>query len=197
MINPESLITFGSENPLFIEPSPPKGKILTYQGAIEAIKKARECGLRTILVQGSFDLVHLEPNMHTEHIAQLCEAKKAADMLFLGLENDDTVRLNNGQGQPFSPIGERLALLAESSEVDFVFSFDDAIIYGASAEQYVRRYSELSPDLLSVALSGRRIDIIVRQAIEAGVNIVLIEDRASYLQDSFNPPLVHLGGEVD
>lgn len=128
------------------------------------------------MVHGTFDLNHFDPAMYAVHTTQLGDAKKTADMLFVGLENDDTLLLNRGQ-EHNAPLGERLALVAQRDDVDFVFGFDDVIVYGESHDQYVRRYRELFPDFLSVSLSGTNIERKIEDAKEAGIAVVLIQDR--------------------
>lgn len=168
----------GGEGYSAVEVLPTEGKILTYQRAIQTIRSVRERGLRSILVQGTYDLNHLEPVMYATHIAQLWKTKRLADVLFVGLENDETLLLNRRE-EYTAPLRERLGLVAQRGEVDFVFGFDDVISYGVSHEQYVRRYTELFPDFLSVSLSGTNIEAKIKEAEEAGIIVVLVEDRAS------------------
>jgi|SRR5581483_7842534 len=154
----------------------PKEKILAFPQAVTAIRKARQNGLQVVLVQGTYDLTHMRGEDYRAHIRQLHAAKGAADLLFVGLERDETVALNRANREPHMPLDDRLHQIAARTEVDFVFGFEDIITYGENNEEYIKRYKLLHPDLLAIYKSGTHIDTKIKQATQAGVRVVLIDE---------------------
>jgi D-glycero-beta-D-manno-heptose 1-phosphate adenylyltransferase len=82
------------------------------------IKKAadycRKNGLRIVLTQGSWDLIHIG------HARYLCEAKKHGDILFVGVDSDKKIRARKGPDRPIVPQDERLEMMTHLRYVDLV-----------------------------------------------------------------------------
>ncbi|MDO8512666.1 MAG: adenylyltransferase/cytidyltransferase family protein [bacterium] len=91
-----------------------KGKLLAREEAPAVAKKLRAEGKRLITVNGSFDL------MHPGHLIILSEAKKQGDILFVGLNLDESVRRYKGPERPILPEAERSAMLCALTWVDYV-----------------------------------------------------------------------------
>ncbi len=144
-------------------------KILSYEQARQKIREYREKGLKVVLAQGIFDIVH------NGHIEYLRAAKKAGDLVIVGIENDETVKLNKGQSRPFNNLDERLEFLTEFQSVDFVFGFEGTPNYGQDVEFYTRRYRQLNPTAIAVSSWDPNIDLKRRQANEAGVELLIID----------------------
>ena len=152
------------------EPVLPQNKVLVYENAMAKICESRERGLRVILAQGIFDIVHMG------HIEYFREARRAGDLLFVGIENDNSVRMNKGEKRPFNNLDDRLDLLSELETVDYVFGFNNEPIYSDSKafDMYIGRYKDLNPNFIAVSSWDPNLDLKRRQAEEAGVGIVLI-----------------------
>lgn len=120
-------------------------KILSYSQAIKKIKEFKEEKLKVVLAQGIFDVVHVG------HIDYFRAARKGGDLLFVGVECDETVRLNKGQQRPFNSLKERLDFLSGLESIDYVFSFEDSPFYGSKdLDKYIKRFLDLSPHVLAV-----------------------------------------------
>lgn len=72
---------------------------------------------KIVLVTGGFDPIH------SGHIAYLQAAKKLGDILVVGANSD--AWLARKKGRSFMPITERIAILRNIQNVDFVIDFDD------------------------------------------------------------------------
>ena len=95
------------------------GRVLDLAALIDARKEAARKGLRFVFTNGCFDL------LHAGHLDVLREAKKAGDLLAVGMNADDSVRLLKGEGRPLVPETERAELLAALEPVDFVVLFHE------------------------------------------------------------------------
>lgn len=90
------------------------GKLLSREEAPSVAEKLRAEGKRLVTVNGSFDL------MHPGHLIILSEAKKQGDILFVGLNLDESVRRYKGPERPILPESERAAMLCGLQWVDYI-----------------------------------------------------------------------------
>ena len=95
--------------------------ILTHDDAETLATRYRTEGKRIVTTNGCFDL------LHPGHIAFLTEAKAQGDVLFVALNNDDSVRRLKGAGRPILPLLDRIAMLEGLKPVDHVVVFDEDI----------------------------------------------------------------------
>lgn len=144
-------------------------KILSYEQARQKIQEFRQGGLRVILAQGILDIVHIG------HVEYLRAAKDAGNLLFVGIENDETVRLNKGRNRPFNNLDERLEFLTEFQSVDFVFGFENIPNYDQDVDLYTQRFRELSPTAIAVSSWDPNIDLKKKEANDARVELVIID----------------------
>lgn len=96
--------------------------------------------------------------------------------LFVGVENDATVRLNKGPNRPLNSLNKRLRFLAELEIVDYVFPFDDIVEYGQSSEIYVDRFKKLSPGIIAISAWDPNRQIKEEEAKKAGIRFTIIEE---------------------
>lgn len=95
-----------------------KEKILVLNEARLKAGELRQQGKRLVTLNGAFDL------MHIGHLDQLEEAKKQGDILFVGLNSDDSVREGKGEDRPINGEQARAAVLAALICVDYVVVID-------------------------------------------------------------------------
>lgn len=93
----------------------------------------RQAGRTVVFTNGCFDI------LHAGHVRYLNEAKKLGDVLVIGLNSDESVRMLKGEGRPVNPAADRAEVLAGLRAVDHVVVFSDA-----TAEELVR---QLQPDI--------------------------------------------------
>lgn len=92
-----------------------RNRIITdYRKLQKVIDHCRGLGLRIVLTQGTFDLVHIG------HARYLEEAKRHGDLLVVGVDSDEKVRARKGPDRPVVPESERMEMLTHLRSVDLV-----------------------------------------------------------------------------
>ena len=94
-------------------------KIISLNDAREIAVSLKMEGKKIVTVNGSFDLLHIG------HIDQLEQAKKQGDVLFVGINSDESIRGYKGDERPFVPEEARAAILAALECVDYVMVIDE------------------------------------------------------------------------
>ena len=98
----------------------PEEKILKdYDEAGEVAQKLRSEGKKIVFTNGCFDIIH------SGHIKTFFEAKKHGDVLFVGINTDNSVRRIKGEKRPILPVDVRSVVVAGCEAVDFVVPFDE------------------------------------------------------------------------
>jgi D-glycero-beta-D-manno-heptose 1-phosphate adenylyltransferase len=85
-----------------------------------AVERSR--GAKIVLANGCFDLIH------AGHIRYLQGAKDLGDILIVGINSDDQVLLQKGEGRPFMPENERAEIISSLRCVDFVTVFPESTV---------------------------------------------------------------------
>lgn len=88
--------------------------ILDYKDLVEIIDHCRGLGQKIVLTMGTFDLFHVG------HAKYLAEARRHGDVLIVGVDSDDKVKLRKGPSRPIVPEGERMEILCHQRAVDIV-----------------------------------------------------------------------------
>ncbi len=109
-------------------------KVMTWDQAAELRGRWREQGLRVVMSNGTFDL------LHAGHTGYLEWARAQGDRLVIGLNTDDSIRRIKGPKRPLVAQPHRAALLAALESVDAVVLFDEDEPHGLIAR--------LLPDIL-------------------------------------------------
>jgi len=94
-------------------------KLLTFDAAVEKARAIRLENKSLALANGAFDLLHVG------HLRYLQGAKQEADVLFVAINSDASVRALKGPTRPVIPQEERAELLCALSCVDWVVLFDE------------------------------------------------------------------------
>lgn len=81
--------------------------------------RIRAAGLRLVVTNGCFDL------LHAGHVTYLEQARARGDLLLLGLNGDASVRELKGEGRPINPEGDRALVLAGLQAVGAVAIFPE------------------------------------------------------------------------
>lgn len=79
----------------------------------------RESGLRLVVTNGTFDL------MHIGHVRYLEAASRLGDVLVVGINSDASVREYKGPGRPVVPDVERAEIVAALRCVDYTVIFEE------------------------------------------------------------------------
>lgn len=91
----------------------------TNEDLINTISELKERGKKIVFTNGCFDLIH------KGHIALLNQAKKAGDVLIVGVNNDDSARKVKGRDRPVNTLEDRLAVLGALQSIDYLVAFSE------------------------------------------------------------------------
>src|SRR4051812_29435857 len=97
-------------------------RILDRNRLIARVAIARKHGARIVFANGCFDLLHVG------HVRYLEGAKALGDLLIVGVNADEQVRAQKGEGRPFVPERERAEIIASIRAVDFVTIFKEPTV---------------------------------------------------------------------
>jgi len=84
---------------------------------VPIVGRLKRKGLRVVLANGCFDLVH------AGHIRYLEAARRRGDVLIVAINSDASVRRLKGRGRPILPARERAEILGAFAAVDYVTIF--------------------------------------------------------------------------
>lgn len=80
----------------------------------EIIGHCKGLGLKIVLTQGSWDLIHIG------HARYMQEAKKYGDLLVIGVDSDEKIKARKGPERPIVPQEERMEMITHLKHVDLV-----------------------------------------------------------------------------
>ena len=93
-------------------------KILELSELKTRLASFRSQGKKIVFTNGCFDL------LHAGHVRYLAKAKALGDVLVVGLNDDESMKLQKkGPGRPLVPQTERAEILAALACVDYVILF--------------------------------------------------------------------------
>lgn len=111
-------------------------KIRTTEELSIEVAAAKEFGKRVVLTNGCFDVIH------AGHVSYLREAATLGDLLVVGVNIDEQVSLQKGEGRPIYCLEERMEILAELQCVSFVVPFSqptaESLIKIVKPDMYVK-----------------------------------------------------------
>jgi rfaE bifunctional protein nucleotidyltransferase chain/domain len=93
--------------------------ILTEPELADALAKERAQGHSIAFANGCFDVLHVG------HIRYLQDAAREADVLVVGVNSDDSVRVIKGEGRPVMAAGERAEIISAIRGVAYVTIFSE------------------------------------------------------------------------
>ena len=142
-----------------------QNKLTSQDRAVEIRQNLKSLGATSVFTNGCFDLIH------GGHVTYLQKAKALGDVLFLGLNSDDSVHRLKGQGRPVLSVKDRATVLAGLTAVDHICVFEE--------DTPINLIKTLMPDTL-VKGGDYTLDLIVgRDEVEAGggrvVTVPLVE----------------------
>jgi D-glycero-beta-D-manno-heptose 1-phosphate adenylyltransferase len=98
------------------------GSILTREELVKRVAAARVAGARIVLANGCFDVLHLG------HVRYLAGAKALGDVLVVGVNSDEQVAIQKGNGRPVLPANERAEIVAALESVNYVTIFEEPTV---------------------------------------------------------------------
>lgn len=95
-----------------------RSKIKSISQIATLVAAAKRSGKKVVTTNGCFDILHVG------HTRSLEMAKSLGDVLVVGINSDNSARLNKGVGRPVNPAAERAEIISFLTPVDYVFIFD-------------------------------------------------------------------------
>lgn len=94
-------------------------------------------GKMLVFTNGVFDILHVG------HVRYLCQARQLGDLMFVGLNSDDSVRrLGKGDNRPINVFHDRAEVLGALRCVDGIICFDELtperLVASLKPEVYVK-----------------------------------------------------------
>jgi D-beta-D-heptose 7-phosphate kinase/D-beta-D-heptose 1-phosphate adenosyltransferase len=145
-------------------------KIKELPELVERCCSLRKRGKKIGLITGCFDTLHIG------HIRLFKFAKKKVDYLIVGLDSDESIRVNKGEGRPVFGYHQRAEVLAAMQDVDFVFEINNHAEFDFVNPPAVYRsiISQLKPHfLITNAETDKYWQNKKRDAEEAGAKLIL------------------------
>ncbi|HTQ95805.1 MAG TPA: D-glycero-beta-D-manno-heptose 1-phosphate adenylyltransferase [Candidatus Acidoferrum sp.] len=140
---------------------------MTLEETIVRFGRQKRNGKRVVFTNGCFDL------LHPGHIHSLEAARKLGDVLIVGINSDESVRVLKGENRPLIPEQERAEILANLECVDGVLVFEELTPQKVIAA--------LLPDILVKGSDWPGNQIVGREEVEAaGGKVVLIDNMPGY-----------------
>jgi D-beta-D-heptose 7-phosphate kinase/D-beta-D-heptose 1-phosphate adenosyltransferase len=134
-------------------------KILPLEQAYLKVDELKRQGLRVVLTNGCFDL------LHPGHTRLFAEARRLGDVLVVAMNSDRSVCALKGNHRALQPEEERAEIIAAMASVDYVTIFDDV-----SVQRVVAR---MLPDVLVKGGQYSLDQIVGRDEVEAAGGRVL------------------------
>ncbi len=119
-------------------------KIVRLDKLEEILRSYQREGKTVGLITGVFDILHVG------HIRLVRFAKKNTDILVVGVEQDETVKLSKGPKSPVNSLAARCDVLSALYSVDYIFAIPSVFKYGTNVadEQLAQIYRRVMPDFL-------------------------------------------------
>lgn len=131
--------------------------------------KLKTEGKKVVFTNGVFDLIH------SGHVDYLVKAKKLGDVLFVGLNSDESVKRIKGDKRPIQKQDERAFILSNLKPVDYVIFFDE--------DTPANLISELVPDILVKGADWDVDKIVGKDVVEQNggkvMNIEFVNDQST------------------
>ncbi len=142
-------------------------KQLYLEEAILVSKKLHDQGKKIVLAGGVFDI------LHAGHIAFLQKSKEAADILFVMVENDQTVQRIKGPNRPINTQKQRASIVASLPSVDFVILLPPLTKH----DEYDSLVQHLKPDIIATTAPDSHRVHKERQAQKYNARVVDVLNR--------------------
>lgn len=95
-------------------------KIMDARTLASRLAGLRKAGKNVVFTNGCFDLLHVG------HVRYLFAARKEGDILVVGLNSDQSIKLIKGSLRPIVTQDQRAEILASLQVVDYVTLFDES-----------------------------------------------------------------------
>ena len=129
-------------------------KILKMEELVEKVNTLRRSGKRLVFTNGCFDILHVG------HIRYLAAARSKGDVLVVGLNSDESVKIIKDEQRPIMNQEQRAEILAGLWCVDYITIFNEP--------DPLNLIKAIMPDVLVKGADWSEQDIIGADVVKAG-----------------------------
>ena len=129
-------------------------KILAIEDVAQKANTLRRAGKRLVFTNGCFDI------LHAGHIRYLAAARSKGDILVVGLNSDESVKIIKDEHRPIMNQEQRAEILAGLWCVDYIIIFNEP--------DPLKLIKVIMPDVLVKGADWREQDIIGADVVKAG-----------------------------
>ena len=97
-------------------------RVLSREELTKRVAAAKADGARIVFANGCFDVLHVG------HVRYLAGARELGDVLIVGINSDEQVAIQKGDGRPVLPATERAEIVAALESVTYVTIFDEPTV---------------------------------------------------------------------
>jgi D-beta-D-heptose 7-phosphate kinase/D-beta-D-heptose 1-phosphate adenosyltransferase len=138
------------------------GKLRTLDQLLPELHAYRQQGRRIAFTNGCFDI------LHAGHVAYLREARRAGDLLVVGLNSDASIRRLKGDGRPVNHEADRVMVMSELTSVDYI------VVFGEDTP--IKLIEAIRPDALVKGSDYTRATVVGADIVERhGGKVVLVD----------------------
>ena len=117
---------------------------------------------KIVFTNGCFDI------LHAGHVEYLQKAKQMGDVLIVGLNKDQSISRQKGEGRPINSFEDRLSVISSLASVDYVIGFD--------ADTPIELIEGIVPDYLVKGSDWQVDDIVGADVVQkAGGQVKTVE----------------------
>lgn len=119
-------------------------KILTFNSVAETVSELKSSGSKIGLITGCFDILHIG------HISLFQFAKKEVDILIVGVDNDNAIKMSKGHSRPINNQKIRMEILSYISLINYLFPLDFNGKFGHKASNIFMKniYKNINPNCI-------------------------------------------------
>ena len=128
-------------------------KIMTLNDLLLTLDPLRDSGKRIVFTNGCFDIIHVG------HVRYLASARAHGDILVVGLNSDESVKIIKDKGRPIMDQDQRAEVLASLWSVDYITIFNEP--------DPLRLIQDLKPDVLVKGADWPEEEIIGADFVQA------------------------------
>ncbi len=139
-------------------------KVIGLKQLEKTVKNIKATGKTVVLVGGCFDL------LHEGHLQFLQAAKKQGDLLWVALENDQSIQRLKGQGRPINREEIRAGHLLKTGLVDLVVLLPEL----KTDNDYLQMVKIINPKIIAVTKDDPQIKNKEKQAKIVGAQIKIV-----------------------
>ena len=153
----------------------PSHKIVDFERAVRISREMKNKGKTIVFTNGCFDI------LHKGHVKLLFTAKSFGDVLFVGMNTDESVRKIKGDDRPVIPFEQRAFVLAGLEAVDWVVPFEDEtpleLIKAIEPDILVKGADWPEDKIVGADIVKARGGKVIRVELEEGISTTAIINR--------------------